>query len=799
MFTGYRASCPMNSGARPRLSATVLLACAASVYSSQSTAQVVFDDVTNGSGLEYTGESYGAAWGDMNNDGRPDLFVSHHRNPSGLYVNQGEGKFLNRRGDIDAWQAAPRSDVHGGTWADYNNDGRRDLVISAGSKNDTQFLVNDGTTLTDRIQDFTFEKMSWGGRLPFWFDYDTDGLLDLGMVVQADKVQLHRQSGGDFLRENFASGHQCTDGDFSLLTDMTQDGRLDWVCVNANALPQRIYDLSGGMPFPDRTDLATPVPNITDVAIADFDGDQLMDLFAMRGRVRLNGASIVGPASIEAQFLNNKSQASWLTYKSTGDLSVELHWSGPNVNLVYIGASGKHPPAAPAGEPIRMQLSASDPDVVGLKSYDPATDRGIFVGYDPATATWTYVNSPGGISNFSETYSFLDSSAAVSDLKVFGVPANQKPIKPALLKYDGSKYTNQVTGTGLDRLELCVSVAAADFDNDMDVDLYYVCRDAVLNTANRLYLNDGTGRFTAAAAPFGAEGPTGAGVGLGENVVVSDFDVDGFVDLFVTNGLALYPEEPYGHGGPDQLFRNRGNAKRWLQLDLTGTVSNRDAIGAVVTVTAGGKTQRREQNGGYHRWAQHDTRLHFGLGQNTTANVTIRWPSGQVNTFNAVAGNALYDAVEGASVLVAKTPGTTPPAPTPVCSNISGVPSYDRTAEQALFIWRDGCSSNKWNVRVTGGAGPSYRFQGRIESAASMTNVSGFSIEASDLLTLSNGNKVLEFGLSVAAGAHDGFAVTVDPSVGSCFGRNANVTAAYGGAARTPLTLPFDLQTLKPC
>ena len=53
--------------------------------------------------------------------------------------------------------------------------------------------------------------------------------------------------------------------------------------------------------------------------------------------------------------------------------------------------------------------------------------------------------------------------------------------------------------------------------------------------------------------------------------------------------------------------------------------------------------------------------------------------------------------------------------------------------------------------------------------------------------------------MTVAPGAQDGFSVTVDPSVGTCFGRNANVSVVYGGSARTPLTLPFDLQTLKPC
>ena len=107
-------------------------------------AQVVFDDVTEGSGVEYTGESYGASWGDMNNDGLPDLYVNHHRNPSGLYVNRGDETFLDRSAEIDSWQITPRSDVHGAAWADYNNDGHLDLFVTAGSKNNSQFLVNDG-------------------------------------------------------------------------------------------------------------------------------------------------------------------------------------------------------------------------------------------------------------------------------------------------------------------------------------------------------------------------------------------------------------------------------------------------------------------------------------------------------------------------------------------------------------------------------------------------------------------------------------------------------------------------------
>ena len=161
-------------------------------------AQVAFEDVTNGSGVEYTGESYGASWGYVNDDPLPDLFVNHHRNKPGLYINLGDGTFENRASEIDAWQLTPRSDTHGGTFADYDNDGDADLMITAGSKNNTQFLINDGGTLSDRIQDFTFDRTSFGGRIPFWFDYDNDGLLDLALGVQKALVQLHEQVDGDF-------------------------------------------------------------------------------------------------------------------------------------------------------------------------------------------------------------------------------------------------------------------------------------------------------------------------------------------------------------------------------------------------------------------------------------------------------------------------------------------------------------------------------------------------------------------------------------------------------------------------
>ena len=267
-----------------------------------------------------------------------------------------------------------------------------------------------------------------------------------------------------------------------------------------------------------------------------------------------------------------------------------------------------------------------------------------------------------------------------------------------------------------------------DFDNDMDMDLYYVCRAAVSNLPNRLYLNNGSGHFVAAAAPFGAEGPTGPKVGIGESVVVSDYDVDG--------GSTCSYQRTAPLPGPARLYVRRpgqavpqrsATAIAGSSSDLRGTASNRDGLGASVVVTAGGKSQRREQNGGYHRWSQNDRRLHFGLGSNNAANISVRWPSGTIDNYSNVQANRLYEVREGNPALVViDVPTSTPPSE---CELTAGMPAINMAVDRALFIWRDNCSSQRWNVRVTGGAGPNITYTGSVESTEPLTAVAAVGLE----------------------------------------------------------------------
>jgi hypothetical protein len=188
------------------------------------------------------------------------------------------------------------------------------------------------------------------------------------------------------------------------------------------------------------------------------------------------------------------------------------------------------------------------------------------------------------------------------------------------------------------RLVSAVNVVSGDFDNDMHLDLFVLASGDIGKQENLLLLNRGDGRFAVVAAAGGA---AGASAGVGDSVTTVDFDRDGFLDLLVTTGGSMgrsmgLPSEAGGY----RLYRNVGNGNHWLEIDLEGTRSNRDGIGARVELTAGGVTQVRIQDGGVHHRAQNHARLHFGLAQNVKAErIRIRWPSGTLQELDNVAAD----------------------------------------------------------------------------------------------------------------------------------------------------------------
>ena len=178
-----------------------------------------------------------------------------------------------------------------------------------------------------------------------------------------------------------------------------------------------------------------------------------------------------------------------------------------------------------------------------------------------------------------------------------------------------------------------------------DLDLYLVCSGPVANLPNRLYENDGKGNFHMVGDMGGASGSMR---GRGDAVVTADYDLDGFLDLFVLNGAG---PAPFGYDGPHQLFHNSGNENHWIEIDLEGVKSNRDGIGAKVELETTGTVQVRGQGGGMHCYSQNHQRIHFGLGSNKMVDrITVFWPSGIVQHLKDVVADQIITIRESAEI-----------------------------------------------------------------------------------------------------------------------------------------------------
>ena len=138
---------------------------------------------------------------------------------------------------------------------------------------------------------------------------------------------------------------------------------------------------------------------------------------------------------------------------------------------------------------------------------------------------------------------------------------------------------------------------------------------------NQLYRNLGNGRFQEVTAEMGESllmEKSSRGVAFG------DYDNDGDLDILITNL----------DDRPNLLRNDSGNKKHWLTVQLVGTKSNRDGIGARIAVRVAQRTQIAEVESGGSYLSHSDSRVHFGLGDATRVeHLEVRWPSGLIETF----------------------------------------------------------------------------------------------------------------------------------------------------------------------
>ena len=102
------------------------------------------------------------------------------------------------------------------------------------------------------------------------------------------------------------------------------------------------------------------------------------------------------------------------------------------------------------------------------------------------------------------------------------------------------------------------------------------------------------------------------------------------------------------NNGPARIYRNHASGAHWLGIRLIGTTSNRDGIGAIVTVTAGGRTRTRMVRTGSSYLSQSERALLFILGQVTQVDeVIVRWPSGVIDRVTSPQADQRMTLTEG--------------------------------------------------------------------------------------------------------------------------------------------------------
>jgi hypothetical protein len=474
-----------------------------------------------------------------------------------------------------------------------------------------------------------------------FLDFDGDGRPDIFLTNTGGANALYRNNGdGTFTDVAGAAGVADPDG-ISIgvaCADYDNDGRCD-LLVTRREGGLKLYQNRGDGTFADVTaaaGLAMSGGHPASAAWADFDGDGFLDLYVTYW------LDSMPPDLADGTRINNELRQEF-TARSRGHRLYRNNRDG-----TFSDATDRLGNVAP-----------SPGLAVGFFDYDDDGRPDLYVVNDMGRHV-----QPNKLFHNDGTR-FVDvSEASGLDARIFGMGV-------AFGDYDGDGRldvyaTNMGANTlfrnlGAGRFEPAANRAGVgrgtvrgedsvgwgtaflDVDNDGHLDLYFVAGVVypmppvdgkwVPDQPNALFQNRGDGTFRDISRLTKSD-HTGCGRGL----AVADFDGDGHLDMLIAN-----------YGQPPTLLRNSGTANKWLQVRLVGTRSNRDGIGARLTLTAGGRRQAREVASGTSFLSQHSLVQHFGLGKLERADwLEIRWPSGQVQRLEGIAANQVLTVVEPA-------------------------------------------------------------------------------------------------------------------------------------------------------
>lgn len=531
----------------------------------------------------------GLAIADFDNDGREDIYFANEHGTNALYRNRGDGTFE----DVSAKAGVALGDriSVGATFADYDNDGWADLFVTS-TRGGNVLFHNRGNGTFEDVTAKSGVKHVGHSQTPVFFDYDNDGDLDLYVTNTAKwTTDVFDFSGGNY------------------------EGKADLKDVMTSPKESNIlYRNNGDGTFTDQTANAGLRGRgwAGDVAVFDYDEDGFLDVFvpSMFGRGQL--------------------------YRNSG------HGTFTDVTAQTLG---------------RTSFGA-----IGTKVFDYDGDGRLdLYVVDMHSDMWIDARSVE-VAREVQNHRFLSPQGPQVNEAAPGFIESQK----AMFAKEGENYDDLIFGNALYRnlgqgkfTETAIpagmetfwpwGIATGDYDNDGHEDVFITSGMGFpyFYWPNELMMNNGDGTFRDRASALGVEPPNGgiyqdqtigghSATRSSRSAAVADFDGDGRLEIVTNN----FNDRPY-------FLANRFPKRNYVAFRLTGTKSNRDAIGAVVRLWIGKTVMVRQVNpaGGY--LSQSSRILHFGLADQTKVDrIEIRWPRGIVQTVENPAINTLHQIKE---------------------------------------------------------------------------------------------------------------------------------------------------------
>ena len=445
---------------------------------------------------------------------------------------------------------------------------------------------------------------------PAWADYDDDGDPDL--LLRGS--QLFRNDGdGAFTEVTEAAGLTGLPGSGGIWADFDNDGHLDiYVSTSAyNTHYNRILHNNGDGTFADISleafggDEYFNYENTEALAIGDWDNDGYVDIYA--GVYERD----MSQCPWDKFYVNNHD----LTFTERGDelgLHSNMFQCARGIQWIDFNDDG--------WADIHVSNYRLDPNFMwvnqGGESFGEEAEARGLMGENISNSYGHTIGSAWGDLNLDGSFDVVDANLAHPRFIEFSD-------KSMVLLSTGAPdytFTDVREDVGVQYCETHSNPTLFDADNDGDLDL--LITTVYVGYQSHFYLNklveEGELRFELATYA------SGMWIDNGWGSATADYDGDGDLDLFATG-----------------LWRNDvPDVGNWIKIKAVGWAANFAALGARITVQAGGQTYLREIQGGTGTTTQDDLVAHIGLGDATLVDeITVAFPGGSTETLTDVAPN----------------------------------------------------------------------------------------------------------------------------------------------------------------